>query len=77
MEGLKDNDELKKFGQQIRKIRNEQNKTLQEVANLAEIELSQVYRIESGKINPKLTTILILAKALAVKPSVLLEEFPA
>jgi|GEM_PF-4777684 len=39
---------------------------MQMLANIAEIELSQIYRIETGKINPKLTTILKIATALEV-----------
>jgi transcriptional regulator with XRE-family HTH domain len=41
---------------------------MQHVANIADIELSQVSRIETGLINPKLSTILILAKALEINP---------
>jgi len=42
---------------------------MQHLANLAEIEISQIYRIETGKINPKLTTITALAKALDINTS--------
>ncbi|MDQ8052156.1 MAG: helix-turn-helix transcriptional regulator [Pedobacter sp.] len=38
------------------------------LANLAEIELSQVYRIETGRINCKLLTMLKIVKALEVSP---------
>jgi len=41
---------------------------MEALANLAEIELSQIYRIETGKINPKLTTIMLVAKALEISP---------
>lgn len=41
--------------------------SMQTLANIAEIELSQIYRIEIGKINPKLTTILKIATALGVE----------
>jgi len=41
---------------------------MEALANLAEIELSQIFRIETGKINPKLTTILTIAKALGINP---------
>jgi len=39
---------------------------MEALANLAEIELSQIYRIETGKINCKLITILRIAKAFEV-----------
>lgn len=61
-------EELKNFGSNLRKIRMEKKLSMETVANLAEIELSQIYRIETGKINPKLTTILKIAKALDISP---------
>jgi transcriptional regulator with XRE-family HTH domain len=61
-------EELKNFGNNLRKIRMEKKLSMETVANLAEIELSQIYRIETGKINPKLTTILKIAKALDISP---------
>ncbi|MBC8053995.1 MAG: hypothetical protein H7Y13_13090 [Sphingobacteriaceae bacterium] len=41
---------------------------MEQLANLADIELSQVYRIENGKINSK--DITVIALATAVKTSV-------
>lgn len=64
-----ESDELKRFGENLRRIRNNKNITMQQLANQAEIELSQIYRIESGKINPKLTTLLKIAKGLNVPPA--------
>ena len=61
--------DLKLFGENLRRIRNEKNITMQQLANQAEIELSQIYRIEAGKINPKLTTLLKIAKGLNVLPA--------
>jgi transcriptional regulator with XRE-family HTH domain len=57
------------FGQKVRSIRKDKNFSMQHLANIAEIEVSQIHRIETGKINPKLTTILILAKALDINAS--------
>jgi transcriptional regulator with XRE-family HTH domain len=66
---LNENDILLAFGQKIRSIRKSKNISMQHLANIAEIEVSQIHRIETGKINPKLTTVLILAKALDMNPS--------
>lgn len=55
---------LNNFGAKIREIRIGKGLSMQQLANVAEIELSQVHRIEKGKINPKLTTIVILSIAL-------------
>ncbi len=49
---------------------------MQQLAHQAEIELSQVSRIETGKINPKLTTILNIARALEVSPADLFNNAP-
>ena len=61
-----DVDNIKSFGENIRRIRIEKKWSMEYLANQANIELSQIYRIEKGKINPKLTTIITLTKALEV-----------
>jgi transcriptional regulator with XRE-family HTH domain len=63
-----DSEELKNFGNNLRRIRKEKELSMEALANLAEIELSQIFRIETGKINPKLITILTIAKALGISP---------
>ncbi|MFD1631546.1 helix-turn-helix domain-containing protein [Pseudopedobacter beijingensis] len=61
-------DAIKSFGNKVRLIRKERKLSMEMLANIAEIELSQIYRIETGKINPKLTTILKIAEALEINP---------
>ncbi|HEY0055197.1 MAG TPA: helix-turn-helix transcriptional regulator [Pedobacter sp.] len=65
-------EKIKLFGKTVRRFRNEKGWTMKRLAEIAEIELSQIHRIETGKINPKLSTIFILSEALDVKPSELL-----
>lgn len=65
---------LKNFGNNVRKIRLAKKWSMEHLANKAEIELSQVYRIEKGKINTKLTTIVLLSKALEVDLTDLLKN---
>lgn len=67
---------LKKFGEKLRALRKEKGLSMQTLANMAEIELSQVYRIETAKINPKLLTIVKLAKALKVNPIEIISSLP-
>ncbi|WP_316807367.1 helix-turn-helix transcriptional regulator [Pedobacter agri] len=55
---------LNDFGAKVRELRTSKGLSMQQLANVAGIELSQVYRIEKGKINPKLTTIILLTEAL-------------
>jgi transcriptional regulator with XRE-family HTH domain len=43
--------------------------TLEKVAFAADVEISQIYRIEKGKINPTLTTLIALSKALEISIS--------
>jgi transcriptional regulator with XRE-family HTH domain len=69
---INESDILKKFGEKVRKLRKEKGLSMQALANIAEIELSQVYRIETAKINPKFLTIYRVARALEVDPKDLL-----
>jgi len=55
------------LGKKIRLLRKERKLSMQTLANIAEIELSQIHRIELGKINPRFTTILKIANALSVE----------
>ena len=66
---LNESDAILAFGQKVRSIRKAKNISMQYLANIADVEVSQIHRIETGKINPKLTTILTLAKALDINSS--------
>ncbi len=61
------------FGANLRRLRKAGKLTMKELAFEADIELSQVHRIEKGLINPTLTTILLLADALKIPASKLFE----
>lgn len=73
MNNTRDEIRLKKFGEHLRKTRKSKKLTMEALANLADIELSQVHRIETGKVNPTLTTIFLLSDALETTPSKLLD----
>lgn len=60
--------DLKTFGQNLRNIRKSKKLSTEKLANMAELEMVQISRIELGKTNPKLSTIYALAKALEVSP---------
>ena len=72
MNNLRDKKLLIAFGLNLRKIRKNNKLTLEELAFEADIELSQVYRIEKGLVNPTLSTLNTLAKALKINLSELL-----
>lgn len=63
---IKDDALIKKFGKIVRAKRLEMKLSQQALANNAEIELSQIYRIEHGKLNPTLSTMNSIAKALEI-----------
>lgn len=69
MNYLRDNKILIAFGNNVRKLRNAKKLSLEALAFEADVELSQIYRLEKGKINPTLTTILAIAKALDIEPA--------
>ncbi|RAJ75022.1 helix-turn-helix protein [Chitinophaga dinghuensis] len=63
----------KQFGANLKKIRKEKNLTQVDVAFEADLEPSYMTRLENGRSEPSLSTVLILAKALDVEVNVLLE----
>ncbi len=64
---------IKKCGSRIRELRLAKGISQQELANLANIELSQINRIELGKINTSLSQVATIAKALDVHPKELFD----
>jgi transcriptional regulator with XRE-family HTH domain len=66
MNNLRNQQELDDFGAKLNKLRVSKNLTLEQLAFEAEMELSQVHRIEKGKINPTLTTLNALARGLKI-----------
>jgi len=63
-----------KFGQQVKKIRVGKKLTIEELAKLAGIGTAQLKKIEAGEINPLMSTIVSIARALKVTPELLLAE---
>ena len=57
---------VKAFGANLRRIRLSKDITMQELAFNTEMDYSQISRIEHGKINTRISTANILAKALDV-----------
>jgi len=57
----------------IRRYRQEQNLTIEQLANLVDVDYSQIGRMERGVVNPNISVIFDIADALGIKPSQLLE----
>ena len=66
MNNLRDQELLIEFGNKLKDLRTLKGLTLQQLAFEAEMEISQVHRVEKGKINPTLTTLNALAKGLGI-----------
>ncbi len=57
---------LKKIGDKVREIRLQKKLTQKELAFDLDIEISQITRIETGKINTSILNLFKIAKALEV-----------
>jgi transcriptional regulator with XRE-family HTH domain len=64
---------LKKFGKNLQRIRTEKNLSLRKLADIADVDFSQIHRIEKGESNPTLTMLLTLSEALNISINDLLE----
>lgn len=69
MINIKNEKVIKAFGKRVRELRTSKNLSQERLANLAEIPLSQIGRIERGEINPTLSTINALSEALSISIS--------
>ncbi len=67
---------LKNLGEQIRKLRKRAKLSHLELSNRADIEKSTVIRVESGKMNPSVTTLLKICTGLAVPINKLFKFLP-
>ncbi|RXK83773.1 helix-turn-helix domain-containing protein [Filimonas effusa] len=70
----KDRSILKTFGENLKKARKEKGLTTREFADIADIAHSQVWKLESGLVDPSLTTLLAIAKTLDVSIDGLVSE---
>lgn len=73
MKYTRHNSGLVKFGENLRKVRIKKNFTQEKLANAADIEISQISRIERGVINTSISQIFVIAKALGVHPKELFD----
>ena len=64
---VKDKKLLKAFGQRVRQLRNDRSLSQEGLANLADIPLSQVGRLERGEINCTISTSYAIAQALKLE----------
>lgn len=61
------------FGKHVKKLRTARKLSRETLAAYADIEVMQIYRIETGKVNTTISTLYALATALDVLPKKLLD----
>jgi len=66
-------DAINTLARNVRKYRTDRQLTIEELANISNLDYSQVGRIERGLSNATISTIFEIATALGVKPEQLLE----
>jgi transcriptional regulator with XRE-family HTH domain len=59
---------LMAVGDKLKNIRQQKNMTQEDLALQAGIAISQIGRIERGKLNPSVSTLFVIALALEVEP---------
>jgi transcriptional regulator with XRE-family HTH domain len=74
MSNTRDEKTLIAFGKHFQKIRKSKKISLRKLEALADVDYSEIHRIEKGLRNPSLTTILALSKALKVAASELIDH---
>jgi transcriptional regulator with XRE-family HTH domain len=64
------------FGQEVRALREARGISQEKLAELCALNRNYINRVETGRTNPKLDSILKLASGLDVLPARLLRPFP-
>lgn len=62
------------FGKVLRQVREEKKLTQEKLAELADVDRTYIYRLETGKRSPSLSIILRISKAMKVSPGTLLDK---
>jgi DNA-binding Xre family transcriptional regulator len=72
---LSNNDKLAqvRFGEHLKKLRLERNLSYRKMASTCSVDNSKISKIEKGRVNITLSTLLQLAEALGVHPRELLD----
>lgn len=65
---------IDKLGQNVRKYRTLNGLTIVKLSEACDVEYTTISKIERGILNTSVSMIVILARALNIKPSQLLEE---
>jgi len=66
LNNLRDKKVLIAFGNNLRKLRQAKKLSMEELSYEVDVDLSQIYRIEKGMVNPTLSTLNAIANALDI-----------
>ena len=66
MINLKNKKLITAFGKHLRKLRQERKLSMRHLADLADIDYTQIAKIETGKINTTISTVYAISKALDI-----------
>lgn len=69
---MDNSEDIKKFGDRIKRLRKENNLSQPQLAFMAEVSETSIYRLEKGK-TPNLHTIISISKALEIPISELMK----
>lgn len=62
------------FGKVLRQVREEKGLTQEKLAELADVDRTYIYRLETGKRSPSLDIVFRISDGLKISPGVLLEK---
>ena len=65
--------QLRAFGLRLKELRKQKGITQERLSELSGMDLSHIARIETAKRNPKLTTLIVLSRALDISLSELVD----
>lgn len=68
MQNIKDDEILDKLAETFKRLRKATGLSQRELAEKSGISISQIARIETGKINSTVCTLVVLAKGMGVRP---------
>ena len=66
MINLKNKKLITSFGKRVRKLRQERKLSMRHFADLANVDYTQIARIETGKVNTTISTAYAIAQALDI-----------
>jgi len=77
VQNVRDQEVLDRFALRLKELRRDAELTQEQLSYKSGLTLSQIARIETGKLNSTICTVVVLARALDVDPSELMRLDPS